>query len=162
MTSFAWIEPNAHQRRVEEREGARYIGNERGVIKMAGECHGRIMQMWKSATDEDGVAVGSYELPRAEEPLLSIMYRNRQCWAPISELTGQFLHQYRYEIRDFMTYHYQNFNNNKKRNDMKEDAMVEMVLSLYAEMNKENIQSFLKNLSWWAIFAMSVMSIVIQ
>ena len=158
MASFAWVEPPAH---------IHTLVFETGIIKMAGECHGRIMQVLEYGTDEDGIDVGSYELPRAEEPLLSIMYRNRQCWAPISELTGQFLHRYRHELRDFMTYHYQISNNNKKKDDMKDDAMVEMVLSLYTEMNKEKRAEFihselLKNLNWRAIFAMFVMSIVIQ
>jgi len=142
MTSFAWIEPNAHQRRVEERAGARYNGNETGIIKMAGECYGRIMQTWKDDTPDE---VGSYELPRAEEPLLSIMYRNRQCWAPISELRGQFLYQYARQISAFMTHHYQNSNNNKKKDDMKDDVMVEIVLSLYTEMNKEKRAEFINS-----------------
>ena len=134
MASFAWVEPPAH---------IHTLVFETGIIKMAGECHGRIMQVLEYGTDEDGIDVGSYELPRAEEPLLSIMYRNRQCWAPISELTGQFLHRYRHELRDFMTYHYQISNNNKKKDDMKDDAMVEMVLSLYTEMNKEKRAEFI-------------------
>ena len=140
MTSFVWIEPTAYQRRLEERDGTRYIGNETGIIKMAGECYGRIMQTW---VENHPAGSGSWQIPQADEPLLSIMYRNRQCWAPISELTGQFLHQYRHEISDFMTHHYHNSYNNKKKNDMKGDAMVEMALSLLNRMDKEKRAEFI-------------------
>ena len=77
-----------------------------GIIKMAGEC---LWAYYAGTWNGPAGEVGSWELPRAEEPLLSIMYRNRQCWAPISELTGPFLHRYRHEISDFMIHHYHNF-----------------------------------------------------
>ena len=108
-----------------------YSGNETGIIKMTRECCGRIMQRW----DDDA---GDWKMPSEIEPLISIMYRKRQCWAPISALTGTFLHDYRQVISDFITTLY-----DKKKKNIKDDTMVEMVLSLYAEMNKEKRAEFI-------------------
>lgn len=69
--------------------------NNLGNIKAARDCCGRMMQLWHRDR-------GEWSVPSGGTPLICIKYRNQRCWAPITELGGQFLDRYKAEISNFI------------------------------------------------------------